>query len=134
MRAFLSRLAFAFAALLIASAVFVGACGFLCYAIFLYLAELMPPALAALATAGALIALAVVVLFIGRGLGGGRRSRRRANPEVRLVELLEAFLGADLAATALRSPYAATGIAFFVGLLFGVSPRLRRIAAELLHL
>jgi hypothetical protein len=131
---FLTRLAFAIATLLIASAVFVGASAFLCYAVFLFLAQWVPPAFAALATALVLLAFACVVLFIGRGLvPNGRLRARNGDGAPASSETLEALLGADIAAYAAKSPFATTGIAFLVGLIFGFSPRLRRVAAELLR-
>lgn len=133
MAVFLSRLAFAFAALLIASVVFIGALGFVCYAVFLYFATLMPAWLAAVATAVTLVTLAVVVLLIGRSLASaGIRAGTKALPFWKSRESLEAMLGLDLAALATKSPFATTGIAFLLGLLFGVSPRLRQAAADLL--
>jgi hypothetical protein len=130
---FLTRLAFAIATLLIASVVFVGASAFLCYAVFLFLAHWMPPAFAALATALVLTLFACVVLFIGRGLMPNGRLRARNGEGARSGETLETLLGADIAAYAAKSPFATTGIAFLVGLVFGFSPRLRRVAAELLR-
>jgi hypothetical protein len=133
MAIFLSRLAFAFAALLIASVVFIGALGFVCYAVFLYLATLMPEWLAAIATALVLVIFAMVVLLIGRSFASaGVRAGTSALPFSKSRESLEALLGLDLAALAARSPFATTGVAFLLGLLFGFSPRLRQAAADLL--
>jgi hypothetical protein len=130
---FLTRVAFAVAALLIASAVFVGASAFLCYAVFLFLAGVMPPAVAALVTALVLLLFSAAVLFIGRGIAANGRRRARLSNGARPGEPLEALLGADLAAYAAKSPFATTGIAFLVGIAFGISPRLRRVAADLLR-
>jgi hypothetical protein len=129
---FLTRLAFAVAALLIASAVFIGASAFLCYAVFLFLANVMPPAPAALVTALVLLLFAAAVLFIGRGITSNGRRRTQANGALG-AEPLEMLLGADLAAHAAKRPFATTGIAFLVGIALGISPRLRRVAAELLR-
>jgi hypothetical protein len=130
---FLTRLAFAVAALLIASAVFIGASAFLCYSVFLALAGVMPPALAAFVTGLVLILFAGVVLFIGRGFAPNGRWRPQVRNGARPGEPLEALLGADLAAYAAKSPFATTGIAFLIGIAFGISPRLRRVAADLLR-
>jgi hypothetical protein len=118
--------------LLIASAVFIGASAFLCYAVFLFLANIMPPAPAALVTALVLLLFAAVVLFIGRGIASNGRRRTQANGALG-AEPLELLLGADLAAHAAKRPFATTGIAFLVGIALGISPRLRRVAAELLR-
>jgi hypothetical protein len=130
---FLTRLAFAVAALLIATAVFIAASAFLCYAVFLFLANVMPPASAALVTALVLLLFAAAVLFIGRGIASNGRRRMRANNGALGAEPLEMLLGADLAAHAAKRPFATTGIAFLVGIALGISPRLRRVAAELLR-
>lgn len=133
MAVFLSRLAFAFAAVLIASVVFMGGLAFVCYAVFLYFATLMPAWLAAVATAALLVSLAVVVLLIGRSLASaGIRAGTEALPFWKSRRSIEELLGFDIAQLAAKSPFAATGIAFLLGLLFGVSPRLRQAASDLL--
>jgi hypothetical protein len=134
MAVFLTRLAVAFAALVIASVAFVGALGFLCYSIFLAFALVMPGFLAAIATTVFLIAFAVMVLMFARNFITARQRPRRQQP-IRppgIVEL-EALLGIDLTDYAQKNPYLATGIAFLVGILFGVSPGLRRAAGDILR-
>lgn len=126
---FLTRLAFATAVLMIASALFVGAAAFLCVALFLFLSHAMPLPFAALVTGLALILFALLILLIARGLAQNGRSRAGA-PEAGLIE---ALLGAEIAAYATRSPFATTGIAFLVGLVFGFNPGLRRSLAQLLR-
>src|SRR5580704_13608024 len=129
MAVFLTRLAVAFAALVIASVAFVGALGFLCYSIFLAFAIVLPGFLAAIATTVFLIAFAVMVLMFARSFIMARQRPRKTNePPIRPpgIEQLEAYLGVDLTAYAMRNPYMATGVAFLVGILFGVSPGLRR--------
>ena len=134
MALFLSRLAFAFAALLIATVVFVGALVFVCYAVFLYLSTLTAAWLAAVGTALLLIVFAVVVLLIGRGMASaGIRAGANALPFWKSRESIETLLGINLAAMASKSPFATTGIAFLLGLLFGVSPKLRQAATDLLR-
>lgn len=131
MAVFLSRLAFAFAALLIATVAFIGAVAFLVYAVFLAFALWMSPPLAAIATAGVLIVFAVIVLLIGRALVSMRGRAR--DSDALTGDALGALLGFDVAALASKSPFISTGVALLIGLLFGISPRLRRAAAEFLR-
>jgi hypothetical protein len=133
MAVFLTRLAIAFAALLIASVAFIGAVAFLCYAAFLGLALFMPPPVAAIMTAVLLILFAVIILLLGRGLIGARRRRRADRVPNAGIDAIETLLGLDLAELATKNPYKTTGVAFLIGLLFGVSPGLRRAAADLLR-
>jgi len=131
MAAFLSRLAFAFAAVLIATVAVIGAVAFLFYAVYLAFAFYMSAPLAALATAALLIIFAIIVLLIARGFVSSRG--HKPNIEKRVGETLESILGFDVGAVASRSPFTATAIALLVGILFGVSPRLRRAATEFLR-
>lgn len=129
---FLVRLAFAIAILLVAGASFVAASVFLCFAIFLFLAHMMAPPFAALVTALALLFFAIVILVIARFVAPIGRRPKRISPSQQ-SELLEALLGAELAARAAKSPFAATGIAFLAGLAFGFSPALRQILVDILR-
>jgi hypothetical protein len=129
---FIARMAFALAILLMASAAFIGASIFLCVAVFLFLTHVVPPPFAALLTALFLIIFAVIALVIARMLlPSGRLARSAAGAAP--AELLEALLGAELAGAASKSPFATTGIAFLVGILLGISPRLRRAAADIIR-
>jgi len=129
---FLTRLAFAIAVLMIASALFVGAAAFLCFALFLFLTHAMPLPFAALVTGLALILFALLILLVARGLApNGRLAATQAGATQ--AGLIEALLGAEIAAYATRSPFATTGIAFLVGLVFGFNPGLRRSLAQLLR-
>ena len=130
MAKFLTRLAFGFAAVLIASVAFIAAVSFLFYALYLFFATLMDPPLAALATSGVLIVFAMVVLLIGRGLagfGGGKPREDKAHEHP-----LTGLLGRELGSFALTNPVLAVGAALVVGVLVGFSPRLRGVAAEML--
>jgi len=133
MAIFLTRLAFAFAALLIASVAFIGAVAFLCYAAFLALALYMPSPVAAMMTAVLLILFAVIILLIGRTAVTARRRAHASRAPNSTVEALEGLLGLDIGDLAAKNPYKTTGIAFLIGLLFGFSPGLRRAAGELLR-
>jgi hypothetical protein len=128
---FLTRLAFAIAVLMIASALFVGAAAFLCFALFLFLTHAMPLPFAALVTGLALILFALLILLVARGLAPNGRLATQAGATQ--AGLIEALLGAEIAAYATRSPFATTGIAFLVGLVFGFNPGLRRSLAQLLR-
>jgi len=133
MAVFLTRLAFAFAALLIASVAFIGAVAFICYAAFLALALYMQAPVAAILTAVLLILFAVIILLIGRSAVTARRRTATSRAPNSTVEALEGLLGLDIADLASKNPYKTTGIAFLIGLLFGFSPGLRRAAGELLR-
>jgi hypothetical protein len=129
MAIFLTRLAFGFAAVLIASVAFIAAVSFLFYALYLFFATLMDPPLAALSTAGVLIVFAMMVLLIGRGLSGvGGKPREDKAAE----HPLTGVLGRELGSFALTNPIVAVGAALVVGVIVGVSPRLRSVAAEML--
>jgi hypothetical protein len=132
---FITRLAIAFAALLIASVAFIGAICFLCYSVFLGFVSFIPGPLAAVATTVFLILFAMLILFMA-----ARTMMRAAKPRTPegattniAVETIQAMTGIDLADLATKNPYMATGLAFFVGLLFGVSPNLRRAAGDVLR-
>jgi len=128
---FLTRLAFAIAVLMIASALFVGAAAFLCFALFLFLTHAMPLPFAALVTGLALILFALLILLVARGLAPNGRLATQAGASQ--AGLIEALLGAEIAAYATRSPFATTGISFLVGLVLGFNPGLRRSLAQLLR-
>jgi len=135
MAAFLSRLAFAFAAVLIATIAVVGAVAFLCYAVFLLMAMYMPPPVAAVAAAASLVLFAIIVLLAGRSaIKTRRRKRPKDSPNPGYVlEAIEALFGVDIPDLASKNPYQTTGVAFLLGILFGISPGLRRAASDLLR-
>src|SRR5215469_5726032 len=96
---FITRLAVAFAALVIASVAFIGVICFLCYSVFLGFAEFMPGPLAAIAAALFLFAFALLVLF-----AAARFMTRAAKPRTPegaptniAVETIQALSGIDLA-------------------------------------
>ena len=129
MAKFLTRLAFGFAAVLIASVAFIAAVSFLFYALFLFFATLMDGPLAALSTSGVLIVFALIVLLIGRGLAGmGGKPRNEQTQE----HPLAGVLGRELGSFALTNPIITVGAALVIGVIAGVSPRLRGIFAEMI--
>ena len=135
MAAFLSRLAFAFAALLIATVAVIGAVAFLCYAIFLLFAMYLPPPIAAVGAAASLVLFAVIALLAGRSAVRTRTKKRpkdSPNPGF-VLEAIEALFGVDIPDLATKNPYQTTGVAFLLGILFGISPGLRRAASDLLR-
>ncbi len=131
MAKFLTRLAFGFAAVLIASVAFIAAVSFLFYAIFLFFATLMTGPLAALSTSGVLIAFALLVLLVGRGLAGIGSAAKPTGGQSG-EHPLTGVLGRELGGIVLSNPILAVGAALVVGLLVGFSPGLRGIAAEML--
>jgi hypothetical protein len=136
MAAFLSRLAFAFAAVLIATIAVIGAVAFLCYAVFLLLAMYMPPPIAAVAAAVTLVLFAVIALLAGRSAVRTRRRKRPRDvphPGGFVIEAIEALFGLDIPDLASKNPYQTTGVAFLLGILFGISPGLRRAASDFLR-
>jgi len=135
MAAFLSRLAFAFAALVIATVAVIGAIGFLCYAVFLLFALYMSPPIAAVLAAVSLVLFAIVVLLAGRSAVKARKRKRPPGtpPSAGYVlDAIEALFGVDIPDLAAKNPYQTTGAAFLLGILFGISPGLRRAASDLL--
>lgn len=129
----LTRLAFALAAILIASVAFAGALAFLFYALYLFFVTLISPPLAALATAGFLIVFALLVLLVGRGLASiawsGERKPRESE-EGGAEHPLTGLLGREIGGLAAKNPFIAVGVALGAGLLLGVSPGLRKIILD----
>ena len=136
MARFLTRLAFALAAILIASIAFIGAVVFLFDALYLYFVTMLEPWVAALATCGVLIVFALLVLVIGGGLArsswpaSSRRARESGDAKYAGDPLFQ-LLGREIGGLATQSPYLAIGAALLAGVVFGMSPRLRGILADL---
>jgi hypothetical protein len=125
------RLAITIAALLTAAFVVVIALGFLGLACYLALLERLTPPMAALATAGAALLLAVLIFLIGRAIGAlvkPRAARRGAGGG--LAGELGTFLGAEFGTRLTARPYQ-TLIALLVsGFALGASPNLRRLLRD----
>lgn len=131
MSRFLTRIAISSAALLIASAGGAVALVFLIIAFYLFLAGLMAPWLAALATAAAAILFSVLVLVIAR-----MATRTVAPPSARARMSAAAEMGEFVGRQARNFANANSG-ATLVGLLIagiavGISPRLRAFLMKLL--
>jgi hypothetical protein len=128
---FLTRLAFAIVSIMIAMVAMIGAVVFLFYAAFLEFETYVSPPLAALLTTLVLVLFALVALLIGRGLSSGYRRSRRGETDT--AHAFTSFFGTELGAMANRNPYLTIGGALALGLAFGLSPRFRKIAHELLR-
>ena len=124
MARFLSRLAFALAAVLIAAVAFVGAVSYLFYALFLLFVTMMVPWLAGLATAGVLVVFALIVLLIGRGMASTAVPKKPASSSGEPHPFTH-ILGSEFGGMAARNPLLAVGAALLAGLAMGVSPALR---------
>jgi hypothetical protein len=120
---FLSRLAFALAAVLIAAVAFIGAVSYLFYALFLLFTTMMVAWLAGLATAGVLIVFAFIVLLIGRGMASSAVPKKPAASSE--PHPFTHFLGSELGGMAAKNPIVAVAAALVAGLVLGVSPALR---------
>lgn len=131
MNRFLSRLAIGSAAILIASAGGCVALVFLIVALYLGLATIMAPWLAALATAGAAILFSLLVVLIARLM-----TRRSVAPSIRNRQRNAAELGELLGRQAhdfvAGNSLPMLGILLAAGFAMGFSPRLRKFLMKLL--
>jgi hypothetical protein len=131
MNRFLSRLAISSAAILIAAAGGCVALVFLIVALYLGLASMMAPWLAALATAGAAIFFSLLVLLIARLITHRSvppASRNRHRNAADLGELLGRQAHDFVAGNSLSM----LGILVAAGFAMGFSPRLRKFLMKLL--
>ncbi len=132
MSRFLTRLAINSAALLIASAGGCVALIFLVIAFYLLLAGVMAPWLAALATAGIALLFCIVVLLIARlmarAVAPAPVEARGAGPTAELG----ALLGRHAREFVETNSWAALAGLLVVGVLLGISPRLRSLVWKLL--
>jgi membrane protein implicated in regulation of membrane protease activity len=131
MNRFLSRLAISSAAILIAAAGGCVALVFLIIALYLGLASVMAPWLAALATAGAALLFSLLVLLIAklitrRTIAPAHRNRQRSTAD--LGELLGRQAHDFVAGNSLPM----LGILIATGFAMGFSPRLRKFLLKLL--
>lgn len=111
------------------------AVGFLAAALYLGLATLLSPPLAALASAGVLLVAALLAVLVA----GFRRNASRATGTVPASDLSEAAaalgsrLGEQAARQAQAHPWAAAGAALACGAIVGANPRLRALLMGLLR-
>ncbi len=128
---FLGRLAINSAAILIASAGFCVALTFLIIALYLGLAEMMAPWIAALLTALAAMIFALLVLLIGRmasrsTITAAEKARHRSTAELGELFGRQAHVFLNTNSPMLLAILTAIGFAL------GFSPRLRKLLMKLL--
>ena len=128
---FLGRLAINSAAILIASAGFCVAVAFLIAALYLGLAEMMAPWMAALLTALAGVVFGLLVLWIGRLISRNVIPPKDAARHRSTAELGELFGRQAHAVLNNNSPLLLGGLLAF-GFAMGFSPRLRKLLMKLL--
>lgn len=142
MSSFLSRLAIAIAAGVVAGIVALAGFGFLLFAVFLALRDVYPPAQAAALTGGGAVALGGLILLVAR------KGRARPPPSKDLLATVISLLGENLEADRsaelgamigqqvanwIRGKPALTSVAAAaIGFLLGACPSLRRALANLL--
>lgn len=132
MNRFLSRLAINSAAILIASA---GACVmmvFLIIAFYLYLATMLEPYQAALASAGAALLFSLVVLLIARLITRRRKLTAQERARHRNAAELGELLGSGAHGFLAGNSLSLLGMLAGLGFALGFSPKLRKILMKLL--
>jgi hypothetical protein len=125
------RLAITIAALLTAALVVIVALGFLGLACYLALLEHLTPPMAALATAGAALLLAAVIVLIGRAIGVLVKPRARRGRGGGLASELGTLLGAEFSTRLAEHPYQTLIASLLSGFALGASPDLRRLLRDL---
>lgn len=128
---FFARLAVSSAAILIASAGVCVAVVFLIVALYLFLAGMMAPWLAALATAGAALLFAALVVAIARLITRAAVPAAHRKREVSAAELGE-LLGRQAHRFVNANSPLLLGILLIGGFAMGFSPRLRKLLIKLL--
>lgn len=142
MSSFLSRLALALAALIVAGIVALAGFGFLLFAAFLALRDIYPPAQAAALTGLGAFVLGGLIVLAARP----RRDRRPppkdllatilslidSNLDVDRSAELGAMIGQQAANWIRGKPLATSVVAAAIGFLLGACPSLRRALAELI--
>ena len=98
-------------------------------AVYLGLSDLLPPALAALSTAGAAILLLLIILLILKGAGAAARNRRPRGGS--MLEMM--FNAGKQMGSNSRGGPAMTLIGLFaIGFALGASPKLRSLLLKLI--
>jgi hypothetical protein len=131
MQAMAIRIAIMTAAILIAAVCFLATGAFLCVALYDGLKLVLIPPLAALATAGIFLVLALIIILIGSGIA--RAAERRAKREqekkkpvtAQLGLELGRFLGEEAARYAGKNPTQVLIGAIIAGFALGAIPSLR---------
>lgn len=137
MRDLVARIAIMAAGLLVALVGVAGAAIFVCVALYAFLLTMLPAYLAALATAGVLLLLSLIVLAIGAKAAKTRRRSKRtgARPGLSAGILgaeLGKMLGEDAQAFVAKKPLVTLLLAVAGGFIVGVSPRLRALLLNIL--
>lgn len=132
MRGLVIRLAIAAAAMLLGVLGFIAALAWFLFAIDLKLDTMMTPALAALATGGAAILFALIVMLIGRSVLSGRRSKpsRKHDSGDPALELGR-VIGEEAANFVTEHKRGVLIASLAAGFAFGISPRLRKLLLRL---
>lgn len=129
----------AFSAVLLILAVFLGmlSLGFLAAALYLALVTLTTPPLAALGSAGALLAMALLIVLAASLRRNATRSRATtpapASDLSQIAAALGSRLGQQAALQAQAHPWAAAGASLACGAIVGANPRLRALLLGLLE-
>jgi hypothetical protein len=142
MASLLKRLAIAVAVFVIGGAAILVATFFLFAAVYFGFAEFLRPPLAALATAGVLVAFAAIVVLIGATMAAALRRKPRRD-YAWLLELLNApdglsavaignLLGRRLQNFARENAQATIIGSLLAGLALGISPGLRTLLRDIL--
>jgi len=134
------RFALALGVVLVAAIFLAGAAGFLCAALYLYLATLMSPAGAAALTGFAALAVMGVLLITGRLAVMKPASRLPATSvaaapaldETQLAQAISTLLGTELGKTFQDHPKSAAAVSLAAGLALGISPSLRGLLLGLI--
>jgi hypothetical protein len=115
----------------------IGATGvFLCVALYAFLATLLPPTLAALAAAGAVLFLSILILVVTGSIVGSlkRQTRKDIRPSSNLIGAeIGKMIGEDAQAFISKNPWRAAMFAVAGGFLVGLSPRLRDLLMNILR-
>lgn len=133
----ISRALIAVAIMTLAAVAFLAGLGFLAAAAYSALADIIPPAAAAAAVGGGCLLIALLLLLIARA--SARPPRKSASggaaPESGAGAGTSSFdsaarLGAEAGPLIRKNWKVATGGAFLIGLILGISPRARRALGD----
>lgn len=135
MQALILRTAIMTAVILIAAVFFIATGAFLCVAIYEGLKEVLTPSLAALATAGILLALALLILGTGMMIAdaASKSAKKKSGPASAEIGLeVGRLLGEQIQRYTGKNPVQVMIGAVLVGLLLGAVPPLRRFLLRFL--
>jgi hypothetical protein len=131
MNRLITRVAITVAALLLAAIIALAGIGFLCFALYLALLQYLLPPMAALATAGAMFVLAVLIFLVGRAMSAMAKSRRRSRDESLSTAALGELLGHEFSTHAAAHPHTTLFASLLAGFAVGASPDLRHFLRDL---